>query len=135
VVSELRFTQSCHHNATHLALPVVGPDGLQEVLVGVVVVLADVVLDGLCGVPSGVVGDLARDVVGDVGLTDSVQDVLSDGAEELAVESTEGTSGKVPLLGRVVGYEARYVGQLAVKSRLVSFNPTHATKGRCAGQR
>ena len=69
------------------------------------VVLADVVLDGLCGVPSGVVGDLARDVVGDVGLTDSVQDVLSDGAEELAVESTEGTSGKVPLLGRVVGYE------------------------------
>lgn len=69
------------------------------------VVLSDVVLDGLCGVPSGVVRDLGRDVMGDVGLADSVEDVLSDGSKELAVESAESTLGKGPLLGRVVGCE------------------------------
>lgn len=90
---------------THSALPVVVEDRLQEVLVRVVVVLADVVLDGLCGVPSGVVRNLAGNVVGDVGLADSVQDVLADGSKEFTVESAEGTLGESPLLGRVVGCE------------------------------
>jgi len=41
-------------------------------------------------------------VVGDVGLADTVEDVLADGAHELSVDGGEGTSREGPLVGGVV---------------------------------
>jgi hypothetical protein len=47
--------------------------------------------------------DLGGDVVSDVGLADAVKSVSSERAEELAVNGAEGSTGKVPLVGGVVG--------------------------------
>lgn len=50
-----------------------------------------------------VVRDLAADVVGDVGLTDTVQSDPTGRAEELTVDGAEGATGEGPLGGGVVG--------------------------------
>jgi len=84
-------------------LPVVVPDRDQKVLIRVMVVLSNKVLDGLGSLPSVVMRDLAGNVMSDVGLANSVKNVLSDRAKELSVKSAESTLGKGPLFGRVVG--------------------------------
>lgn len=76
------------------------------------VVRAEELLEGVCGLPSVVVGDLGRDVVGNVGLADTVEEPSANGAEHVSVNGGEGTSGKGPLVGRVVGQER--VGVLEV---------------------
>jgi len=88
---------------THSTLPVVVPDRDQKVLIRVMVVLSNKVLDGLGSLPSVVMRDLAGNVMSDVGLANSVKNVLSDRAKELSVKSAESTLGKGPLFGRVVG--------------------------------
>jgi hypothetical protein len=135
-VSRCSFDSRRPRPETHSTLPVVRKDRLQKVLVRVVVVLSDVVLDGLGSVPSGVVGDLAGYVVGDVGLADPVQDVLADRAEEFTVESAQSALGESPLLGRVVSCER--MGSQSVSSEQrpnQAHGDTHATGGRCAEQR
>lgn len=49
------------------------------------------------------VRDLGSDVVGNVGLADTVQNVTADGAHESSVDGRESTSREGPFLGRVVG--------------------------------
>jgi hypothetical protein len=56
----------------------------------------------ICRLPRVVVRDLGRDVVGNVGLADTVEDVLADGAHELSVNGGKGTSSERPLVGGVV---------------------------------
>jgi hypothetical protein len=50
------------------------------------------------------VGDLGGNVVGNVGLADTVEDVSTDWAHESSVDGSKGTSGESPLLSGVVGY-------------------------------
>lgn len=73
---------------------------------------AQKLLESLCGLPSVVVRDLGGDVVSDVGLADTVEDPSTDRAEHVSVNGGQGTSGKGPLVGRVVGEER--VGVLKV---------------------
>ena len=49
------------------------------------------------------VRDLGRDVVGNVSLANTVEDVRSDGAHEVPVDRAKGTTGEGPLVCRVVG--------------------------------
>jgi len=84
-------------------LPVVVPNRDQKVLIRVMVVLSNKVLDGLGSLPSVVMRDLAGNVMSDVGLANSVKDVLSDRSKELSVKRAKSTLGKGPLFGRVVG--------------------------------
>lgn len=90
---------------THSTLPVVVPNRDQKVLIRVMVVLSDKVLDRLRSLPSVVMRDLAGNVMSDVGLANSVKDVLSDRSKELSVKRAKSTLGKGPLFGRVVGCE------------------------------
>ena len=64
---------------------------------------AEELLKSLCGLPGVVVGDLGGDVVGDVGLTDTVEDVRADWSEEVSVNGGERSTGEGPLVGGVVG--------------------------------
>ncbi len=43
----------------------------------------------------------------DVSLTNTVEDVGTDWAEESSVNGSKGTSGESPFVGRVVGYRWR----------------------------
>lgn len=67
---------------------------------------------GFCGFPSVVVGNLGRDMVGDVGFADTVEDPSTNGAEHVSVNGGKGTSSKGPLFGGVVGEEG--VGVLQI---------------------
>lgn len=49
------------------------------------------------------VGNLGADVVRNVGLGDTVHHIRTDGTHEVTVNGGEGTAGKGPLFGRVVG--------------------------------
>jgi hypothetical protein len=105
------------------------------------VVLSDKVLDGLGSLPSVVMRDLARNVMSDVGLANSVKDVLSDRTKELSVKRAKSTLGKGPLFGRVVGYTRRWKYPVSVIPRheqlripLPPTRLTHAKEDQCAEQ-
>lgn len=83
-----------------------------HVLLRLVVVRAKELLKSRCGLPGVVVGDLGGDVVGNVGLTDTVEDVGANGSEEVSVNGGKSSSGESPLVGRVVGKDG--VGVLKV---------------------
>jgi hypothetical protein len=72
------------------------------------------------------VRDLGRDVVRDVGLADSVEDVRTDGTHEVSVNGSKGSTGESPLFGRVVGY---HVSCVQDNIRQIA----HEARGRCAG--
>ena len=48
-------------------------------------------------------GDLGGNVMGNVGLTDTVENVTTDWAHESSVDGSKGASGEGPLLSGVVG--------------------------------
>lgn len=87
-------------------------EGSPHVLVGAVVVRAQELLQSLCGLPSVVVRDLGGDVVSNMSLADTVENPSTDWAEHVSVNGGEGSSGKSPLVGRVVGEQR--VGVLEV---------------------
>lgn len=88
--------------STHEAVPVGPVEASPHVLLGSVVVGAEELPERICRLPGVVVRDLGGDVVGDVRLADTVQDVLADGAHELSVDGGKGASGERPLVGGVV---------------------------------
>lgn len=57
----------------------------------------------LCSFPSVVVRDLRRDVVGNVCLGNTVENVSANGTQEVTINGSKGTTGESPLVGRVVG--------------------------------
>jgi hypothetical protein len=77
-----------------------------------VVVRAEELLESVCGLPSVVVGNLGGDVVGNVGFTNTVEDVRANGSEEVSVNGGKSSTGKGPLVSRVVGQDG--VGVLEV---------------------
>jgi hypothetical protein len=78
-----------------------GPQLAQEASVVVAVVVADDGLDGLGGLVSLVEGDLREEVVNNVLLNDTVEEVLSDEAK-LTVDSGESSLDVGPALSGVV---------------------------------
>lgn len=59
--------------------------------------------EGLCSFPSVVVGDLGRNMVGDVCLGNTVENVSANRTQKVTINGSKGTTGKSPLVGRVVG--------------------------------
>ncbi len=127
--------QRVHHHypvsVTHPAAPVVLEQGNQEVLIALHVVRANKVLDGLRSLPSGVMRNLAGDVVGNVGLTDTVENVGADRAKELSVDSAESATSKAPAVCGVVG--CRFCGRVRYKTRSNRVRKAHEARGRYAG--
>lgn len=87
-------------------------EGNEHVLLGSLVVRAEELLECVCGLPSVVVGNLGGSVVSDVGLADTVKNPSTNGAHESSVNGGKSSSGKGPLLGRVMGQDG--VGVLEV---------------------
>ena len=78
------------------------PERDEDVLRALDVVLAKPGLESLSGLPGVVVGNLAGDVVENVGLSNAVEQVGSNGSEPVPVNRAEGTTGEGPGLGLVV---------------------------------
>jgi hypothetical protein len=66
-------------------------------------VLSDKLLERGSSLPSRVMRDLAGNVVSDVSLANSVENVLSKRTQELSVDGGQSSTSKGPFLGRVVG--------------------------------
>lgn len=78
------------------------PEADKDVLLALDVVLSETCLESFSGLPSVVVRDLARDVVGNVGLSDTVEEVRANGSEPVAVNGAERATRESPGLGLVV---------------------------------
>ena len=96
----------------HLAVPVRLVERDPHVLLRLVVVRTEELLKSLCGLPGVVVGDLGGNVVGNVSLADTVENVRANGSKEVSVNGSKSSTGKGPLVGRVVGQDG--VGVLEV---------------------
>lgn len=75
----------------------------KHVLVALVIGRTKEFFQCLCSFPSVVVRDLGRDVVGDVCLSNTVENVSANGTQEVTINGGKGTTRESPLVGRVVG--------------------------------
>lgn len=94
-------------NLVALVNELAGVDALpkrdEDVLGALDVVVAKTSLKRLSSLPGVVVRDLARDVVEDVGLGNTVEEVRADGAEPIAVNGAKSATRESPGFGLVVG--------------------------------
>jgi len=87
------------------AVPVAPVEREKHVLFGLVVMRSEELLERRGRFPCVVVRHLGRDVVGDVGLGNTVEDVSADRTQESSVNCGEGASSESPFLGGVVWHD------------------------------